>query len=714
MKRQKVNTGNIKVSKIVFILTLFFFIAVIIQMARLSLFNTIDGVNLKKFASNRDTAKETLYASRGNIFSSNGEALAQDVNSYTVIAYLSPKRDNGSKTPKHVVDKEKTAEALSPLINMSTENILNLLNRKNLYQVELGPGGKGITEITKENIEKLQLPGIDFIQTYKRYYPNNDFLSYTLGYVVRKDDKLVGEMGIERYYDDYLKGKDGYLEYQKDLNGYRIPNTPEVKKNQVDGMDIYLTIDTNIQLFIERVVKEAYQTYNPDWMLMTVVDAKTGKILGTSSSPSFDPNIKDISSYLDPLVSYAYEPGSTMKTFTYMAAMEKGTYQGDKSFMSGQKDIADGTIYDWNKKGWGSITYDSGFALSSNTGAASILENFINRNDLKDYLTKLGFGSKTNITLPGEVKGKINFRYPMEVASAAFGQGITVTPIQFLQALTPIANNGTMLKPYIIDKIINPDTGDVVYNGKRTELGAVAKPETIAKIKDLMYNVINGTSATCTGYAYKIDGYDIIGKTGTAQYVDPKTGKYETGTTDYIKSFAGMFPKDNPQVIIYAVAKHPSHAADKIVSNATKRLISDLAKYLNVFPNDTNQDTVKVTSFDMPNLMNMNVNKVEEALASYQVPTTIIGDGTKVINQYPVRDTKITNYDHVFVITNNANITMPNMLNWSSRDALTYCNLTGISCQFNNYGYVSSQSIPTGSNINSKTNLSIDLSTKIQ
>ena len=244
-----------------------------------------------------------------------------------------------------------------------------------------------------------------------------------------------------------------------------------------------------------------------------------------------------------------------MKTFTYMAALEKGTYKGDETFESGRIEIGDDIISDWNNTGWGTITYDQGYTLSSNVAITNILNKFINRTDLRAYFEKLGFGRKTNFTLPNEESGKLNFKYEVEVANAGFGQGITTTPIQHVQALTSIANNGTLLKPYIVDKIVNPKTGEVVFKGQKEEIAKVASKETISKIKDLMYQVIYGEPVYATGASYKVDGCEIIGKTGTAQFVNPNTGKYETGSTNYLRSFAGLFPKDDPEVIVYVVVK---------------------------------------------------------------------------------------------------------------------------------------------------------------
>lgn len=246
---------------------------------------------------------------------------------------------------------------------MDYEKILSLLNR-NVYQTEFGNAGKGLTELTKDKILALNLDGITFTETQKRYYPKGDFLSYTLGYAKSNEDgKIIGEMGIEALFNDSLTGTDGFKEYQKDLKGYKIANTLEKVQEQQDGNSIYLTIDSNVQFFIEQALEDANNKYNFDELNIVVAEAKTGKILGMGSTTSFDPNIKEISSYLDPNISVSFEPGSTMKIFSYMAVMEAGKYNGSETFKSGTYTTTDGTVIgDWDRRGWGTITYDKGFA----------------------------------------------------------------------------------------------------------------------------------------------------------------------------------------------------------------------------------------------------------------------------------------------------------------------------------------------------------------
>ena len=710
MKR-RLNVNKVRVSKLLIAFILLFFVIVIARLLYLGISPKIDGIDLKTFVANRNTRKKTTYAKRGTIYDSSSNVLARTINSYTVIAYLSESRSKGFKTPQHVVDKEKTAKELSPILGMSEEAILYLLNR-NAYQVELGPGGRGITELKKEEIEKLKLPGISFISSYKRYYQNDDFASYILGYVKTTDDgEMIGEMGIEQYYNDMLKGKDGFIVYQQDVNGYKIPNTKEELKESKDGVDIYLTIDSNIQFFVEKYSKEAYEQYPCDWLFAVVADAKTGAILGSTSYPSFNPNIKNITNYLNPLVSFAIEPGSTMKIFTYMATMEKKMYDGNKTFKSGSIKIGENTIYDWKTDGFGEITYDEGFMLSSNVGISYLTKDYFTGSELKEYFKKWGFGQKTGIELPYELTGTLNEKNnkAIEIANAGFGQGITVTPIQMVQALTMIANNGVMLKPYIVSKIVDEEDA-LVYEGKRTELGKVASSETVNNIKELMYKVIYNDLYYSTGASYRMDGYDLIGKTGTAQYTNPYTGRYYYDNVNYIRSFAGMFPKDDPEIIIYAAMKKPTWGKSSGLSTNVKDLMKSIAKYKKMFTEVTNNSTlnkIKVKSYT-----SKKVENVKQELEANGINVLVLGNGDRVVRQSVKKGTSIVSGDRIILMTNDEKYTMPDITGWSRMDAISLCDMLKIKYNVEGYGYVESQSLGAGSEITDNSSINITLKEK--
>lgn len=709
---------TIRINSMFILVVVFIFLCLIFKLVWIGTGNiVVNGKELSEFASARDTVKRTITAPRGTIYSSDNEILAKNVNSYTVIAILSESRTKDPENPYHVVDKKLTASKLAPLINMSEERILKLLNTtitkcdsdgKNCrsvtpYQVELGPGGRRISELTKDQIEELDLPGIEFVGSTKRYYPNGNFLSYTLGYAKSNDDgDYIGEMGVELYYNEELTGDNGYIEFQADTQGYQITSVPNVEQKAVAGNDIYLTIDTNIQMFTEQAMNKIEEKEH-EWATISVMNAKTGEILGVASSPSFDNNTLEIKSYYDPFSSYTYEPGSTMKIFSFMAAIENGIYDGNKTYKSGRLKVDDANIKDWNSgRGWGEITYNEGFYASSNV-ATSNLALELGRGKLKDFYTLLGFGQKTGITLPNEANGIINFRYNTEVASAAFGQGITVTAVQMLQALTVLSNDGTMIKPYIVSKIVDSSTGEVILENKRQEVAKVASSETVTKMIDLMRGVVDGRSKMSTGTGYYIEGYDLVGKTGTAEIA----GGSGYLKNSYVRSFAGIFPGEDPEIIVYVAASKLENA--KALQSAIKSLVKDVGTYLNIYGDVKDTDEA---SFVVDSYINDNVESTEAMLKENGMVPVIIGDVTKIINQYPKQNTELNLGNKIFLLTNSSSYKMEDITGWSRSDVVTYCDLLGIDVLFEGYGYVKEFSIEENTEINSDMVLTVKMEVK--
>ncbi len=705
MKKVNKNNDRFHVSNIVIFVTFFLFVVLMVRLCYLCLVDyKVGDSKISLFIKNRNTEEEVLIPTRGTIYDKDGETLAVDVSSYTLLAYLSEKRVDAKGNKNYVEDIDGTSIKLAKMLNADADEIKKILQNgkdNNKYQVEFGNIGKGITEITKEEIESLNIQGIDFIKDIKRYYPNGDFASYILGYTINKDidgiNRIIGELGIEEYYDDMLSGKLGYVTYEKDKYGYKIANGREYVEPAKNGSDIYLTIDSNIELFAENAVKKAQEESDAEWVLLIVADAKTGAILGYSSTPSFDPNIRNMTSYIDPLVGYSYEPGSTMKIFSYMCAIDSGRYRGDDTYESGSKtytseiDDSTVTISDWNKKGWGRISYDKGFALSSNIAVANLVETTINRNELKACYEKYGFGSSTGFTLEREEKGDIDFKYQVETATAGYGQGINTTPIQHIKALTSIANNGEMLKPYVIDKIVDSDTKEEIFTGKKTSLGTVASSDTINKIKELMRSVINGDSSIATGYAYYMDGYDLIGKTGTAQIFDYKKGKYMMGNSDYIYSFSGMFPGNDPEIILYAAVRRPKDGYNYIAP-MIREVEQNITKYLNITEKVKDKEEVLIEAY-----YNKNVIDIKNLLESKNIRVMVLGDGDRIIDQYPKSSTTIYEDDLVILKTNRLDNIMPNLIGLSYKEANNILKLMDIEYTTFGNGYVYEQNIEPGS-----------------
>jgi len=692
----------VKTSRLLNFCIVLLFCLIIVKLIYISTSTNIDGIDIKKFALSRITGNKTLYASRGSILDINGEVLAENVNSYTVIAYLSEDRTTNKKKPQHVVDIEDTVNKLAPMIKMDEDRLRNLLNR-DAYQVELGPEGRGISELLKEKIEELKLPGIDFVKESKRYYPYGSFASYIVGYAKKNDEgNIVGEMGIESFFDDELSGEDGYYKYQKDPYGYKIANTPVQEKKAKNGYNIELTIDSNIQMYLENAVNDLVNTYVTDWVTVTVADADTGAIVGSASNPTFDANKLNITNYNNPLVQYTYEPGSTMKIFSFASSIEEGLYKGDETYASGTIEVDNYKIKDWNDDGWGEITYDTGFTYSSNVAATKLAQE-LGKEKLLDYYTMLGFGQKTGLELYGELKGKVSFNYASELASASYGQGIMITPIQMIQALTTLSNNGVMLKPYIVNKVTDSN-GKVILKGEREEIKEVYSEETINKMIELMDLTVNEEDALATGKVYSTNQVRLIGKTGTAQYTD-EYGTYYTGDTKNIRSFAGIFPKENPEYIIYVAIKDLG-AGSSVIGDMTKTVVESIAKYKNLSERESNKDESKYVILN--NYINKNIDEVSTTLQSKGLNVLKIGNGSVIIDQYPKKKSNIIIGSNVYLKTNSDELIMLDVIGWNKSEVQTLMNFMGVDYEINGTGKVINTNVEVGNNITEKVIINME------
>ena len=693
MKKEKSKTWPfIKISTAFILIS---FLVIELRMAYIALSPVVDGINIQEFASKRNTAKKILKANRGVIYDSSGDTLARNVTSYTVVAILSESRKDRIKPE----EKEEVATKLSEVLEIDKARLLKLLNQ-NLYQVELGPEGRNINIQKKEEVESLNITGIEFIEDTKRNYPNGDFASYIIGYAktyIKDDEKvIIGELGIEGLYNKELTGTDGYFKFQQDTSGRQIPDTPEEKVEAQNGYNIYLTLDSNIERFTESAMKELESKADPEWAIVALMDAKTGAILASSTTPSYNPNKLNITNYENPLVSYAFEPGSTMKTYSYMCAIDKGNYDGNTLFDSGILELSDGsTIKDWNTKGFGQITLDKGFEYSSNTGAVNLMRKFLTKQELLDCYKKYGFGEKTDIELSREFSGKISFNYDLEVANATFGQGITTTPIQHLQGLSIIANNGKMLKPYIVQKIVNPNTNEIVYEGKKKESEQIVSVSTVNKMKELLRSVVEGKDVYTTGSIYYKEGINIIGKTGTGEIWNTNKGAYETGGYNYIYSFAGMFPYEDPQIIIYAAMKKPKSGPTSNLSKLVKSIASDTSKYLDI----SSIEKQTLESYKIESYYNKNRKDIENELMKQNLNVIVIGDGNKIINQYPSINTIVVENDIVILKTNGIEKKVPSFINLSYKESNELCKMLDIECIFEGNGYIIEQDVKENTEI---------------
>ena len=714
MKRKKINIDKIRPNYFLFPCVVLLFCTFIARVIYLCCTDyNVGKETITAFIKNRNTKEEIILPERGSIYDANGNVLAEDVASYSVIAYLDPRRSENSKVPLHVVDPDITAEKLSPYIDMEVEELKTILKKK-AYQVELGPGSRNLSQIQMETIKNLQLPGIDFIASTKRYYPNGDFASYAIGYTKNEEDKdgniwKRGELGVENYFDDDLAGTSGYITYEHDRNGYKIANGREYIEAADDGDDVYLTIDSNIQLFTENAIKQMMTDSEAEWGTMIVADAKTGAILSYATFPSFDPNKRNITNYLDLMTGMPFEPGSTMKIFSYLCTIDNGNYNGNATYDSGTITYEEGNgekiiIHDWNKVGWGRITYDYGFAMSSNVGAAGLIESgMIDKKTLKNCYNKYGFGKTTGFTLNNEVSGSIKFKYDVDAASATFGQAITITPIQMIQALTVISNDGKLLKPYMVSKIQDQDTKEVNYENTTEVIDIVANTDSINKIKELMKSVVCNNPEKCTGSAYYMEDYPLIGKTGTAQLYDEKTGTYMKGESDYVYSFAGLYPIDNPQIIIYSVLRRPKDTTNYIAP-AIKDVVINTSKYLNIVVDNTKEETYKINSY-----ISKQTDNTKAELENHKMKVFVLGTGSKIIGQYPEKNTILYPGSTIVLLTDTYDKSIPNLIGLSYKDAINILKLMGVRYTTEGKGYVTNQSVQEGSIITEDMTVTLTL-----
>lgn len=700
------------------ILAVFFallFLTIFIRFFYIQSTGTVHGQALAAKVEELYKSQRTIEAERGSILDRKGNVIAEDKSSYKLVAILDDKITTDPDNPQHVIDVSETAQKLAPLIDMDLNEIEKLLS-KDLYQVEFGAAGRDISHSLKEEITKLELPGIIFSRDTQRFYPNGIFASHLIGYAQQKDDggETVGMMGLEKTLNNYLHEEDGFVKYQKDGYNWKLPNSKDEITAPENGNDVYLTIDQKIQTFLEDAMNQVVDEYTPEKIIGVVADPKTGKILAMSQRPSFDPNVRDINSYYNDVVSSRYEPGSTMKIFTLAAAIEEGVYNGNASFQSGSYSVEGPDIYDHNKTGWGPITFNEGVQRSSNVGFSIMVDKLLGTDRFYQYLNAFGFLKTTGIDLPDEVNSKFNYKFHRDQISTSFGQASAVTPIQQIQAATAIANGGKMMKPFVIEKIVDTDTQEIVKETKPTIVGEPISAKTSEEVLNLLETVVTGEKGT--GKPFKIEGYNVAGKTGTAQmYSD--TGEVLRGHDNYIFSFLGMAPKEDPELIVYVAVQRPKlegQAGATPVSKVFNTVMKNSLQYLQIDPTSTvtqkelhaQNDGIKLPLFEEKSL-----TEVKAELEKLGLKPVFLGDGQKVLSQYPEADTDVIKNEKVLLKTSES-IKMPNIVDWSRRDVMKLGHLLELSIKTEGSGYVTKQSIKKDSIVKANDLLTITLNTR--
>ncbi|MBP2077543.1 penicillin-binding protein [Oceanobacillus polygoni] len=682
----------------------------------------INGVSLDEWAEQKRTSSFTLSAERGKIFDNNGMILAYDRPTYRMYAIIDETYSEKSEGPLHVEDPQKTAEVLAPLLDVEASDILDPLVRgieNNRFQVEFGKIGKEIPQKKKDEIEELNIPGIQFEEEALRYYPNGMFASHIIGFAreteVETDegirDEIVGIAGMENEMNDLLSGKQGYISYQRDRYNKKLLDPKEIIHLPEDGDDVYLTIDQKIQTLMEDALSQVEEQYNPKKMTAIVMDPKTGKVLAMSSRPSYDPNNpSNVENWYNDVISTPFEPGSTVKMFTWAAAIEEGVYNGSEEFKSGnyQPNEKISKINDHNGgKGWGSISYDEGFQRSSNVAAAKLAWEKLGADTFLEYLHAFGFGEETGIDLPGEVSGHILYNWPLEKITTAFGQGSTTTPIQQMKAATAIANGGKMLQPYVIDKIVDSSTGETIEQKEPTVVGEPISEETSQQVLELLESVVNGENGT--GKPYQLEDYTVGGKSGTAEIPNPDGPGYLTGRENYVFSFLGMAPIEDPQLMMYVSVQQPelepTEARSAPVSFIFKNVMENSLHYLNIDPSNEEKDVVQ--QLTVPKVVGENPSEIVAELQDNGLEVSLIGDGETIVSASVDEGETVFPSERVILVTNEP--VMPDIIGWSLRDVMKLAELMQLKTETFGSGYVVTQNIPEGTPLKENDYLGIEL-----
>jgi len=705
-KQPNINYG----AAILFVIFCLLFFVLLFRFVSIQVTGEVKGQALAAKAAQKYERERVIEAKRGNIYDRNGEVIATDTNSYKLVAILDEKMTTNKKKPRHVINPEKTARELSKIIDMNETDIYRILTKINpetndVYaQVEFGKAGRDLSNQTKREIEDLKLPGITFIKDSKRFYPNGVFASHLVGYVEKKDignnqTETVGMLGIEQSLNDVLTGENGKFNYESDIWGYLLPDGKEKITPAKNGKEVYLTIDKKIQTFLEDSMNKVDSEYKPEKMVAVVADAKTGEILAMSQRPSFHPKTKEgiEKTWHNEVIENSFEPGSTMKIFTLAAAIEEGVFNPNETFKSGQYVAYPNTrpIRDWNNgNGWGPITYYEGVQRSSNVAFGKLVKEKMGFETYREYLTKFRFDEPTGIELPNETGGKILYNWPIEKVTTAFGQGSAITPIQQIQAATAVANGGKMMKPHIIKEIVDTNEEGAVQKTEPEVVGTPISADTAAQVRNILESTVSSPKGT--GYNFfRIDGYEIAGKTGTAQIPNPRGG-YLEGRQNYVFSFLGMAPKDDPKLIVYVAVQKPQisihqNGADP-VSKIFKPVMKSSLQYLNIQP----VEQTKTHYQKVENVVGMSVEKAIEKFSATGVTPIVIGKGNKIVSQLPIENSKILAGEKVIIRTEGS-ITIPDLTGWSLRDVMKITEIGKLKLNKIGNGYVIKQNITPGS-----------------
>ncbi len=613
----------------VFLLAMAVFIIIDI---RLGYVQFVIGDGIMKKARESWSRDIPFQPERGEIVDRNGEILAENVTAPSVML-----------APRQIKNPQLVAEKLAEVLGISVEKAYKHAT-KNANIEKIQPEGRKLTEEQAETLSQLNLDGVYVAKDSKRHYPKGEYLSHVLGFSGIDNQGL---MGLELYYDDYLKGEEGYLSFFADAKGRKMPKLADVYQPPKDGYNLKLTIDDRVQTIIERELDNAQAKYNPDGALAIAMDPDTGEIVAMSSRPTFHPeNYQHVDQEVynrNLPVWSTYEPGSTFKIITLAAALEEGLVDlyDDHFHDSGAIKVDGATLHCWKHGGHGSQSYLEVVQNSCNPGFVTMGER-LGKEKLFTYIRDFGFGQKTGIDLQGEGKG-ILFKEsqvgPVELATTAFGQGVSVTPIQQVTAVAAAVNGGYLYQPYIAKEWIDPASGEVVEKSEPQMKERIISEETSKEIREALESVV----AKGTGRGAYVDGYRVGGKTGTAQKVG-EDGRYMSN--NHIVSFIGFAPADDPELVVYLAIDNPKNTVQfggVVAAPIVGNMMGDSLRAIGVEKRtDGLEKDIQwpdLPRVEVPDLIGLEKKDLTKYLVNLSIETS--GEGKYIVDQAPKAGIKV-------------------------------------------------------------------------
>lgn len=715
IKNRKTTLENRRrVGKSLSLLAVFLFAVFLVNFAVIIGTGKKFGVDLVKEASRVHQTTRTVPAKRGTIYDRNGTPIAEDATSYNVYAVIDKdyKSANGDILYVEESQYNKVAEIFHKYLDMEESYVKEQLSKPNLKQVSFGVKGNGITYANmmaiKKDLETAKVEGINFTTSPNRSYPNGKFASSFIGLAQLHENEdgtksLIGTSGMESSLNSLLAGTDGIITYEKDRLGNIVPGTEQVTQQTVNGKDVYTTLSSPLQSFMETQMDAFQEKLKGKYMTATLVSAKTGEILATTQRPTFNADTKEGITedfvWRDILYQSNYEPGSGMKVMTLASSIDNNTFPSGEYFNSSEFKMADVTTRDWDvNEGLttGSMmTFLQGFAHSSNVGM-SLLEQKMGDATWLDYLKRFKFGVPTRFGLTDEYAGQLPADNIVSIAQSSFGQGISVTQTQMLRAFTAIANDGVMLEPKFISAIYDTNNQSVRKSQKEIVGNPVSK-ETASTTRNHM--ILVGTDplygTMYNHYTGKpiitVPGQNVAVKSGTAQIADEKNGGYLVGSTNYIFSVVTMNPAENPDFILYVTVQQPEHYSGIQLGEFATPILeraSAMKESLNLQSPAKNLDKVTTeSSYAMPSIKDISPGELAEALRRNIVQPIVVGTGTKIKETSVEEGTNLAPNQQVLLLSDKVE-EIPDMYGWKKETAETFAKWLDIELEFEGSGSV--------------------------